>query len=134
MRQLPLTKQQLIAAMISLSLGSAAQAALTINGSTDTGSSARMSWGGADSLSEARNIMYKSNSSTITKTDNGSGATFASNNNSYNTTYSGKFGSSDMLPISTDSRSVAVIDAETVNLFMKKMLMLRARWPVSQKL
>ena len=113
MRQLPLTKQQLIAAMISLSLGSAAQAALTINGSTDTGSSARMSWGGADSLSEARNIMYKSNSSTITKTDNGSGATFASNNNSYNTTYSGKFGSSDMLPISTDSRSVAVIDAET---------------------
>ncbi len=128
MKQLPLTKQQLIAAMISLSLGSVAQAALTINGSPDNGSSARMSWGGADSLSEARNIMYKSNSSAIKKVDNGYGTTnvtntnsnsFASNNNSYNstnrynTTYRGAFGSSNMIPISTDSRSVAVIDAET---------------------
>lgn len=128
MKQLPLTKQQLIAAMISLSLGSVAQAALTINGSTDTGSSARMSWGGADSLSEARNIMYKSNGSAIKKVDNGYGTTnltnansnnFASSSNSfntsnrYNTTYRGAFGSSDMIPISTDSRSVAVIDAET---------------------
>lgn len=128
MKQLPLTKQQLIAAMISLSLGSVAQAALTINGSTDTGSSARMSWGGADSLSEARNIMYKSNGAAIKKVDNGFGTTnitnansnsFASNNNSYNannrynTTYRGAFGSSNMIPISTDSRSVAVIDAET---------------------
>jgi D-alanyl-D-alanine endopeptidase (penicillin-binding protein 7) len=124
MKQLPLTKQQLIAAMISLSLGSVAQAALTINGSTETASSARMSWGGADSLSEARNIMYKSNGSTIKKVDNGFGTTnitntnsFASSNNTnsarYNTTYRGAFGSSDMIPISTDSRSVAVIDAET---------------------
>lgn len=131
MKQLPLTKQQLVAAMISLSLGSVAQAALTINGSADTGSSARVSWGGADSLSEARNIMYKSNGSAIKKVDNGYGTTnitnansnsFASNNNSYNsnsstnrynTTYRGAFGSSDMIPISTDSRSVAVIDAET---------------------
>ncbi|AMT97503.1 MULTISPECIES: serine hydrolase [Psychrobacter] len=122
MKQLPLTKQQLIAAMISLSLGSVAQAALTINGSTDTGSSARMSWGGADSLSEARNIMYKSNGSAIKKVDNGYGTTnltntnsnnFASNSNRYNTTYRGAFGNSDMIPISTDSRSVAVIDAET---------------------
>ena len=32
MKNLPLTKQQLVAAIISLSLGSAAQAALTING------------------------------------------------------------------------------------------------------
>ena len=124
MKQLPLTKQQLIAAMISLSLGSVAQAALTINGSTDTASSARLSWGGADSLSEARNIMYKSNGSAIKKVDNGYGTTnitntnsFASSNNTnsarYNTTYRGAFGSSDMIPISTDSRSVAVIDAET---------------------
>ncbi|MBI0427238.1 serine hydrolase [Psychrobacter sp. NG27] len=124
MKQLPLTKQQLIAAMISLSLGSVAQAALTINGSSDTGSSARMSWGGADSLSEARNIMYTSSGSAIKKVDNGFGTTnitnttsFGSSNNSnsnrYNTTYRGAFGSSDMIPISTDSRSVAVIDAET---------------------
>lgn len=121
MKQLPLTKQQVIAAMISLSLGSMTHAALTINGSTETASSARLSWGGADSLSEARNIMYKSNSSAIKKVDNGYGTTnitnnsnsFASNNNRYNTTYRGAFGSSDMIPISTDSRSVAVIDAET---------------------
>ena len=128
MKHLPLTKQQLVAAMISLSLGSIAQAALTINGSADAGSSARMSWGGADSLSEARNIMYKSNDSTIKKVDNGYGTTnitnsktssFGSSNNSYNnansynTTYRGSFGSSNMIPISTDSRSVAVIDAET---------------------
>ena len=128
MKHLPLTKQQLVAAMISLSLGSIAQAALTINGSADASSSARMSWGGADSLSEARNIMYKSNDSTIKKVDNGYGTTnitnsktssFGSSNNSYNnansynTTYRGSFGSSNMIPISTDSRSVAVIDAET---------------------
>lgn len=129
MTHLPLTKQQLIAAMISLSLGSVAQAALTINGSTDTDSSARMSWGGADSLSEARNIMYKANSSAIKKVDNGYGTTnitntpvnsygsssnsYSNNSSNYNTTYRGSFGSSNMMPISTDSRSVAVIDAET---------------------
>ena len=127
MKQLPLTKQQLIAALISLSLGSVAQAALTINGSSGSESSARVSWGGADSLSEARKIMYNSsNSSAIKKVDNGYGTTnitntnsFGSSNNSYtssnryNTTYRGAFGSSDMIPISTDSRSVAVIDAET---------------------
>ncbi|AMN49136.1 serine hydrolase [Psychrobacter sp. P2G3] len=124
MKHLPLTKQQLVAAMISLSLGSAAQAALSINGSPE--SSARVSWGGADSLSEARNIMYSSKSSTapIKKVDNGYGTTNITNannygsssnsyNNTYNTTYRGGFGSSDMLPISTDSRSVAVIDVET---------------------
>ncbi len=129
MTNLPLTKQQLLVAMITLSLGSAAQAALTINGSE---SSARVSWGGADSLSEARNIMYSSNKgSAIKKADNGYGTTnitnanaktygsgssnnnYSSNSNTYNTTYRGSFGSSDMLPISTDSRSVAVIDAET---------------------
>ncbi len=118
MTNLPFTKQQILVAMISLSLGGAAQAALTINGSE---SSARVSWGGADSLSEARNIMYSSNnSSAIKKVDNGYGTTnitnansYGSRNNSYNTTYRGSFGSSDMLPISTDSRSVAVIDAET---------------------
>ena len=128
MKQLPLTKQQLIAAMISLSLGSVAQAALTINGSASSESSARLSWGGADSLSEARSIMSRSgSSSTIKKVDNGSGTTnitnttsFGSsknnsynNSNSYNTTYRGSFGNSNMIPISTDSRSVAVIDAET---------------------
>lgn len=121
MKQLPLTKQQLIAALISLSLGSVAQAALTINGSSEaTTNNARMSWGGADSLSEARNIMYKSPSSPIKKVDNGYGTTnitnansFGSSSNSYNTTYRGSFGSSSMLPISTDSRSVAVIDLET---------------------
>ena len=81
MKQLPLTKQQLIAAMISLSLGSVAQAALTINGSADTSSSARMSWGGADSLSEARNIMYKSKGSAIKKVDSGNGTTSITNAN-----------------------------------------------------
>ncbi len=115
MKHLPLTKQQLIAAMISLSLGSAAQAALSINGSPD--SSARVSWGGADSLSEARNIMYSANGSAIKKVDNGYGTTSLTNaptsntttrNSSYNTSYRGS-----MIPISTDSRSVAVIDAET---------------------
>ncbi|WP_435980220.1 serine hydrolase [Psychrobacter sp. DM4] len=128
MKHLPISKQQLIVAMISLSFGGMAQAALTINGSPDSGSSARMSWGGADSLSEARNIMYKSNSgSTIRKVDNGYGTTNLTNagsygsssnnynnNNNYNTTYRGSFGSrTDMVPISTNSRSVAVIDAET---------------------
>ena len=127
MKQLPLTKQQLIAALISLSLGSVAQAALTINGSSGSESSARVSWGGADSLSEARKIMYNSsNSSAIKKVDNGYGATnitnahsFGSSNNSfnntnsYNTAYRGGFNSGSMIPISTDSRSVAVIDAET---------------------
>lgn len=120
MKHLPLTKQQLVAAMISLSLGSMAQAALSING-TDT--SARVSWGGADSLSEARNIMYSANGgngTAIKKVDNGYGTTnltnanqYSSSANTYNTTYRGSFGSSNMLPISTDSRSVAVIDAET---------------------
>ena len=128
MKQLPLTKQQLIAALISLSLGSVAQAALTINGSSGSESSARVSWGGADSLSEARKIMYNSsNSSAIKKVDNGYGATnitnahsFGSTNNnsfnntnSYNTAYRGGFNSGSMIPISTDSRSVVVIDAET---------------------
>ena len=128
MKQLPLTKQQLIAALISLSLGSVAQAALTINGSSGSESSARVSWGGADSLSEARKIMYNSsNSSAIKKVDNGYGATnitnahsFGSTNNnsfnntnSYNTAYRGGFNSDSMIPISTDSRSVVVIDAET---------------------
>ncbi len=141
MTHLPLTKSRIIVAMVSLGLGSMAQAALTINGSSSSEPSARLSWGGASSLSEARNIMYK-NSAPIKKIDNGYGTTnvtnansFASTNNSYasygtnsygttsynnsyntnnyNTTYRGSFGSSDMLPISTDSRSVAVIDAET---------------------
>ena len=131
MRNLSLTKQQLVAAMISLSLGGVAHAALTINGNPEA--SARVSWGGADSLSEARNIMYSDNKSSnangsgIKKVDNGYGTTnltnsnsYSSNNNSYNnnnskynTTYRGSFGSSSMIPISTDSRSVAVIDAET---------------------
>lgn len=115
MKNLPLTKQQLVAAIISLSLGSAAQAALTINGNTET--VARVSWGGGSSLSEARNIMSKSSGTTIKKVDNGYGTTSLTNadssvnRNSYNTIYKG--GSSDMIPISTSSRSVAVIDAET---------------------
>ncbi|MBP2281410.1 D-alanyl-D-alanine endopeptidase (penicillin-binding protein 7) [Psychrobacter sp. PL19] len=131
MKHLPLTKQQVTAALISLSLGSVAQAALTINGSAEANSSARMSWGGADSLSEARNIMYTPSGSAIKKVDNGYGTTNVTNANSYgsgsnsnssnsynntntyNTTYRGSFGSSDMLPISTDSRSVVVIDVET---------------------
>ena len=83
MKQLLLTKQQLIAAMISLSLGSVAQAALTINGSTETASGARLSWGGADSLSEARNIMYKSSGSAIKKVDNGYGTTNITNSSSF---------------------------------------------------
>ncbi len=119
MKHLPLTKQQLVAAMISLSLGSMAQAALTINGAE---TSARVSWGGADSLSEARNIMYAANGSAIKKVDNGNGTTnltnansysSSSNNYNYNPTYQGSFSSSDMLPISTDSSSVVVMDLET---------------------
>ena len=121
MKHLPLTKQQLVAAMISLSLGSVAQAALSINNSSN--SNARIGWGGADSLSEARNIRYSANTntgSTIKKIDNGYGTTnltnansFGSSNNNYNTTYRGSFGSSDMIPISTNSRSVVVVDAQT---------------------
>lgn len=118
MKNLPLTKQQLAAAIISLSLGSVAQAALTINGNTE--SVARVSWGGGSSLSEARNVMSRSQSSGIKKVDNGYGTTsltndsnFGSRNNSYNSTYPGSYSSSDMIPISTSSRSVAVIDAQT---------------------
>lgn len=127
MKHLPLTKQQVVAAIISLSLGGVAQAALTINGSPE--SSARVSWGGADSLSEARNIMYSANKggTAIKKVDNGYGTTnltnansFGSSGNTYNTTYRGSFGSSDMIPISTDSRSVAVIDAETGEIIYEK--------------
>lgn len=116
MKYLPLTKQQLFAAMMSLSLGTVAQAGLTINGA-DTSSSARIGWGGANGLSEARNIMYSSGgSSSIRSVDNGYGTTNitnASSANTYKTTYRGSFGSSNMIPISADSRSVAVIDAET---------------------
>ncbi len=119
MKHLPLTKQQLVAAMISLSLGSVAQAALSISNSSD--SNARIGWGGVDSLSEARNIMYSANKgSTIKKVDNGYGTTnltnansFSSTNNNYNTTYRGSYGSSSMIPISTSSRSVVVVDAQT---------------------
>ena len=112
MKHLPLTKQQLVIAMISLSLGSVAQAALSINGAD---SSARIGWGGADSLSEARSIMYSSNGASVKSVDNGYGTTnvtnagnYSSSSNNYNNTYS-----SGMIPISTGSRSVAVIDAET---------------------
>lgn len=138
MKQLPLTKQQLIAALISLSLGSVAQAALTINGSSEANTNARVSWGGADSLSEARNIMYKAPSSPIKKVDNGYGTTnvtnansFGSSSNTYNTTYRGSFGSSSMLPISTDSRSVAVIDLETGESIYEKTQIPHAQWQVS---
>lgn len=118
MKHLPLTKQQVLAAMISLSLGSMAQAALSING---TESSAQVSWGGADNLSEARNIMYSANGSTVKKVDNGyttsNSNVYNSNtynsSNAYNNTFSSSFSSSDMLPISTDSRSVVVMDLET---------------------
>lgn len=128
MTYLPLTKQQVLVAMISLSLGGMAQAALSITGTQSTQSSARVSWGGADSLSEARNIMANSGSSsstTIKKVDNGYGTTnltttpsFSNNTNNFNTNnfntnYSGSFSSSDMLPISTNSRSVVVMDLET---------------------
>lgn len=122
MKYLPLTKQQLVAAMISLSLGSVAQAALTINGSSPE---ARIGWGGADNLSEARIIMQSpksSSGSAIKKVDNGYGTTNLTNapnsfstNNSFNNSFNtnSSFSSRDMLPISTDSRSVAVIDAQT---------------------
>ena len=146
MTYLPLTKQQVLVAMISLSLGGMAQAALSITGTQSTQSSARVSWGGADSLSEARNIMANSGSSsstTIKKVDNGSSSSSSSssstikkldngygttnltttpsfsnntnnfNTNNFNTNYSGSFSSSDMLPISTNSRSVVVMDLET---------------------
>jgi len=116
--QSPVTKQQLLAALISLSLGSLAQAALTINGNT---SNAKVSWGGADSLSEARNIMYRSNSaatssSPVRKVDNGFPTDSQYNSGykaPYQTTYNNGFNSSAMLPISTDSRSVYVMDLET---------------------
>lgn len=110
MKNRPLTKQRLIAAMISLSLASVAQAALTINGAE---SSARMSWGGEDSLSEARNIMRSSTSSTVKKVDNGYSTANNTNSNTYSNSYRGNFDSSDMLPISTASRSVVVVDLET---------------------
>lgn len=118
MKHLPLTKKQLVVAAISLSMASMAQAALSINGTDST--SARIGWGGADSLSEARNIMYSSNSSAIKKVDNGYGTTnvtnasrYSTSNNSFNPTYNSSFSNGGMIPISTDSRSVAVIDAET---------------------
>lgn len=114
--QSPVTKPQLIAALISLSLGSMAQAALTINGND---SSAKVSWGGADSLSEARNIMYRSNSSSgtaVRNVDTGFPTDSQYNRGAvppYQTTYNSGFSSGSMLPISTDSRSVFVMDLET---------------------
>ena len=106
--------------------------ALAINESERPGSSktssAKITWGGADSLSEARTIMYSNTSGnkTIRKVDNGysgNGSTSGSSSLSFGTSqYSNNYGSSyssgynsygDTLPISTGSRGVMVVDVAT---------------------
>lgn len=122
-----MNKHQLTIALISLSLSGLAQAGLTIN--EGASSTAKIGWGGADSLSEARTIMYANKSGTAVKTvDNGYGASVITNDHSqspapnYNSTYSAPSYSApsynsgsmyDKLPISTDSRGVVVLDLET---------------------
>ena len=128
-----LAKTALALAVAGVSLTAiSAQAALSINeserpGSSKTGS-AKITWGGADSLSEARTIMYSNTSgnNTIRKVDNGysgNGSTSGSSSLSFGTSqYSNNYGSSyssgynsygDTLPISTGSRGVMVVDVAT---------------------
>lgn len=121
-----MNKHQLTLALISISLSTLAQAGLTIN--EGASSSAKIGWGGADSLSEARTIMYANKPGSAVKTvDNGYGASVITNDTSrpiYNSGYSTaptysspsyNSGSSlyDKLPISTDSRGVVVLDLQT---------------------
>ena len=117
-----MTNKQLIAALVSLSLGSMAQAGLSI--SEGASSSAKIGWGGADSLSEARTIMYTNKSgSGVRMIDNGYGSSTITNSNtpsyntSYNTGYSnptyGAGSAYDQLAISTGSRGVVVLDVES---------------------
>lgn len=133
-----MTKQQLTAALISLSMGSVAQAGLIINQGAE--SSAKIGWGDADSLSEARTIMYANKTGSGVKTvDNGFGNSTITNansvsssnpsyktsynttyNNGYNTTYNGGYSNPsyngsmyDQLSISTGSRGVVVLDLES---------------------
>lgn len=113
---MPFTKKQLTVAIISLSLGSLAQAGLTIEERPNA--DAKIGWGGSDSLSEARTIMYSKPGSGVKTVTNGygtntitnSGTVYNSggyNNPTYNT------GMYDQLPISTGSRGVVVLDVET---------------------
>lgn len=130
-----LNKQRLAATIVACSLGGVANAALTIQSSSEP--SARISWGGADSLSEARTIMYGKQSITkIKKVDNGYDSSANQHyrttyhnthidNEPYNSSYSNNNRSSyynpsynsssvfESLPISAKSRGVLVLDLET---------------------
>lgn len=116
---MPFTKKQLTAAIITLSLGSLAHAGLTIEERPN--SIAKIGWGGADSLSEAKTIMYTKPGSGVKTIDNGYGSSTITNSNTgYNTTYNGGYntptynsGMYDQLTISTGSRGVVVLDVET---------------------
>ena len=128
-----LAKTALALAVAGVSLTAiSAQAALSINEAERPGSSkpgsAKITWGGANSLSESRTIMYSNTSgnNTIRKVDNGysgNGSTSGSSSLSFGTSqYSNNYGSSyssgynsygDTLPISTGSRGVMVVDGAT---------------------
>ncbi|WP_019673013.1 serine hydrolase [Psychrobacter lutiphocae] len=97
-------------------VGSASHAALTIVEPNKTGT-AKIQWGTAGGLSEARNIMYANQGSTISR-NHTNNYNSSYNSSSYNSTPS--FASSsnhagyyDTLPISTASRGVLVMDVET---------------------
>lgn len=99
-------------------LSASASAALTTNNQTAYGS-ARISMGGADSLTQAKTIMYanNSNSSAIRRIDNGYGGNtptnYATNTNSTygQNSYSNNY--YDQLAITTGSRGVMVMDLTT---------------------
>jgi D-alanyl-D-alanine endopeptidase (penicillin-binding protein 7) len=118
-----MTKKQLMAALISLSLGSMAQAGLTISEGGSSNSNAKIGWGGADSLSEARTIMSTKSGSGVKTIDNGYGSSTITNSGtpSYNTSYNGGYSNPtynagsvyDQLAVSTGSRGVVVLDVES---------------------
>ncbi|WP_227431139.1 serine hydrolase [Psychrobacter sp. I-STPA6b] len=110
-------------AMISTS----AVAALTISEPSPSYGTARISMGGADSLSQARTIMYSNNTTgqssnvatTVRRVDNGysninkgnyTNTTYASN---YNNIYSSNNHYYDPLSITTGSRGAVVLDLST---------------------
>lgn len=119
---MPFTKKQLTAAIISLSLGGLAHAGLSIEERPNANSSTQKAWGGSDSLSEARTIMYAKPGSGVKTVDNGYGNSTVTNSNTrYNTTYNNSGfsnptysgGMYDQLSISTGSRGVVVLDVES---------------------
>ncbi|WP_230656725.1 serine hydrolase [Psychrobacter sp. I-STPA10] len=105
-------------------LSASASAALTINNQPSYGT-ARIGMGGADSLTQAKTIMYTNNNgitstTTVRKIDNGYNSSTAPNNysTSANTAYTQEYNNYnnnyyDQLAITTGSRGVMVMDLTT---------------------